>query len=417
MARSSASEAVFAGWSVAWVAFVVAVFAWGIGFHGLGVLLHSLHETRGWSIAVISAAITTHFLGGAAIIVFLPEVHRAFGLAATTICGAAFTAAGIVGWSMASAPWQLFVVALISGGGWAVTSGAAINAMVAPWFDRDRPKAIGLAFNGASVAGIVFPPLLVQGAASIGLQVTAILVAIAVLLVVGSLAHFYLRKVPADLGLAADGGLAVMPRSEPAPVQRLSRSSLIRTREFQTLNAAFALALFAQVGLLSHLLTRVSPVFGASGAALAVSLTTISAVAGRTLLGWLIGDHDRRIAACGNFLVQSVGVGLICISDRPSAVLVGCALFGLGVGNVVSLPTLIAQKEFRSPDVGTVVALVVAINQAVFALAPAVLGTIRDVTASYTVPFVIGIAAQIVASFIVLVGRRHRAADQGQTGS
>jgi predicted MFS family arabinose efflux permease len=285
--------------------------------------------------------------------------------------------------------------------------------MVAPWFDRDRPKAIGLAFNGASVAGIVFPPLLVQGTASIGLQATAILVAIAVLLVVGSLAHFYLRKVPADLGLTADGGPPMMPGSKPAPVQRLPRSSLIRTREFQTLNVAFALALFAQVGLLSHLITRVSPVFGASGAALAVSLTTISAVAGRTLLGWLIGDHDRRIAACGNFLVQSVGVGLICISDTPSAVLVGCVLFGLGVGNVVSLPTLIAQKEFRSPDVGTVVALVVAINQAVFALAPAILGTIRDVTASYTAPFAIGIAAQIMASFIVLVGRRHRAADEG----
>jgi len=74
---------------------------------------------------------------------------------------------------------------------------------------------------------------------------------------------------------------------------------------------------------------------------------------------------------------------------------------------------MIAQKEFRSPDVGTVVALVVAINQAVFALAPAILGTIRDVTASYTVPFAIGIAAQIMASFIVLVGRHHRTADEG----
>ena len=91
--------------------------------------------------------------------------------------------------------------------------------------------------------------------------------------------------------------------------------------------------------------------------------------------------------------------------------LVGCALFGLGVGNVVSLPALIAQKEFRSPDVGTVVALVVAINQAVFALAPAILGIIRDVTASYTVPFAIVIAAQFVASFIVLVGRRQMVAD------
>jgi hypothetical protein len=43
------------------------------------------------------------------------------------------------------------------------------------------------------------------------------------------------------------------------------------------------------------------------------------------------------------------------------ALLIGCILFGLGLGNAVTLPALIAQREFRAADVGTVVALVVAI--------------------------------------------------------
>ena len=47
----------------------------------------------------------------------------------------------------------------VSGAGWAATSGAALNAIVAPWFDRDRPKAMSMAFNGASVGGILFAPL------------------------------------------------------------------------------------------------------------------------------------------------------------------------------------------------------------------------------------------------------------------
>jgi hypothetical protein len=54
--------------------------------------------------------------------------------------------------------------------------------------------------------------------------------------------------------------------------------------------------------------------------------------------------------------------------------LLGCVLFGLGIGNLTSLPPLIAQAEFCPADVGRVVALVTAINQAVFAFAPAVLG-------------------------------------------
>jgi MFS family permease len=370
----------FPGWSIVWVAFVVAVFAWGIGFYDPGVFLQTLYAIKGWPISTISAAITTHFLVGAAIVVYLPEVHRALGIARATIIGAALTSVGVVTWSMTVSPWQLFVAALISGSGWALTSGAAINAMIAPWFDRDRPKAISHAFNGASIGGVVFTPLLVAMIAGIGFPTTALAVGLAMVIVVGPLAHRYLRHLPQDLGLAPDGQpLEGMQKTSDAET-RLPRATLMRKREFVSVSAAFSLALFAQVGLLSHFSARLSPVLGTTGAAAAVSLTAISAMAGRMLLGWLIGENDRRYAACANFLVQSLGVGLLCFASSPFLLLVGCGLFGLGVGNVAALPALIAQNEFQAADVGTVVALVIAINQAVFALAPAVLGFLRDVS-------------------------------------
>src|SRR4051812_40751412 len=67
---------------------------------------------------MISGAITAHFLIGAALIVYLPEAHRSSQMAQTTIIGAVLAGAGIVAWSVASAPWQLFVAAAISGSGW-----------------------------------------------------------------------------------------------------------------------------------------------------------------------------------------------------------------------------------------------------------------------------------------------------------
>jgi MFS family permease len=141
---------------VAWSAFTIAVFAWGIGFYGPSVFLQSLHESRGWPISQISMAITAHFLLSAIIIACLPELHRRIGIAKTTFLGAALTAAGLIAWSNAREPWQLFAAAIPSGAGWAMTSGAALNAMVTKWFDRDQPMAIALAFNGASVGGVLF---------------------------------------------------------------------------------------------------------------------------------------------------------------------------------------------------------------------------------------------------------------------
>jgi MFS family permease len=393
----------FQGWSVVWVAFTVAGFGFGIGFYGPAVFLQTLHTTNGWSIATISTAITAHFLLSAAIITYLPEIHRVLGIANATILGALLSAIGILGWSSATSLWHLFLVVIFSGSGWAMTSGAAINAMIAPWFDRDRPKALSHAFNGASVGGVICTPLLAWLIARIGFRSAAMTVGLAMLVVVGTLAHLYLRRGPADFGVAADGNPTVTTVSgdDTAP---LSRPALMKTKEFATISAAFALALFAQVGVLAHLLSRLSPELGTSGAAAAVSLTMFSAVAGRMLLAWLLGEHERRHAAAANFLVQSLGVGLLCLGSAVPALLVGCVLFGLGFGNAVTLPALIAQKEFRPADVATVVALVVAINQGIFALSPAILGSLRQVSANYVLSFSVAGILQVIAALVVLAG-------------
>jgi cyanate permease len=51
-----------------------------------------------------------------------------------------------------------------------------------------------------------------------------------------------------------------------------------------------------------------------------------------------------------------------------------------------------------------VVALAVAVNQAVFAFAPGVLGALRDVTDGYAAPLVLAAAVQIAAAALVLAG-------------
>ena len=48
---------------------------------------------------------------------------------------------------------------MLSGAGWGGMSAAAINAIVSPWFVRSRPAALGLAYNGGSIGGVIFSPL------------------------------------------------------------------------------------------------------------------------------------------------------------------------------------------------------------------------------------------------------------------
>ena len=92
----------FYGWRVVYASFVLAFFGWGLGFFGPPVFLSVIREATGWSVALISAAVSVHFLVGAIVGANLPAFHRRAGAAAVTKAGALSMAAGLVGWSTAS---------------------------------------------------------------------------------------------------------------------------------------------------------------------------------------------------------------------------------------------------------------------------------------------------------------------------
>ena len=81
-----------------------------------------------------------------------------------------------------------------------------------------------------------------------------------------------------------------------------------------------------------------------------------------------------------SYAVQIVGTLLLVAAagENIPLLLAGVLLFGVGIGNVTSMPPLIVQVEFVKDDVPRVVALVVAIGQATYAFAPAAFGFIRE---------------------------------------
>ncbi len=395
------TEPTYFGWRVVWAAFTIAIFAWGIGFYGPGIFLEALHDRHGWSVSLISAAITTHFLLGALLVARFPAVEARLGITRVVLLGATLTAAGLVGWSSATQPWHIFVASVFSGAGWALTSGASINAMLTPWFDGRRPAALALAFNGASMGGVVFAPLWALLITQWGFPAAGAAVAIATLAVMVTLALLFLRHTPQGLGILPD---LPAPRAAAEAPSLPPGRAIWRVPSFLRLCAGFSLGAAALVGLLAHLFSLISPTLGAFGAGLALSLITLCAVAGRTLLGWALPvGADRRRAGAWNFALQTLGTLILLAALDVSAplLLLGCVVVGLTVGNMLSLPPMIAQAEFTRADVGRVVALVTAVNQATYALTPGAFGLLRDLTGSGAAVLVAAALLQACSTLIL----------------
>jgi MFS family permease len=409
----------FYGWRVVAAAFLLAVFGWGLGFYGPPVYLHAVREARGWSLILVSTAVTVHFLFGAVVVANLPELYRRFGIPAVTKAGAISLAAGVTGWAVAHEPWQLFVATLLSGAGWVTMSAAAVNAIVSPWFVRTRPVALSFAYNGSSIGGVIFSPLWVAAIGFLGFPLAAEIIGLVMIVIIWSLADVFFAKLPQDMSLSPDGDAlgAENDSVTSASARPLPGSQLWRNPQFITLALGMALGLFAQIGLIAHLFSLLVPALGAQLAGVATGVATAAAIAGRSTVGWLMPvGADRRLVACASTALQILGSLALCLATGNNVPLLflGVVLFGAGIGNTTSLPPLIAQIEFVKEDVPRVVPLIIAIGQATYAFAPASFGLIRELapnsgTASAgAAPYLFGAAAMIQASAIVafLAGRR-----------
>jgi MFS family permease len=244
----------FHGWRVVAGAFVLAIFGWGVGFYGPPVFLHQVRAAQGWSLPLASSAVTVHFLIGTIVVANLPALYRRFGLPAVTKAGAIALALGVCGWAMAAQPWQLFVATLFSGAGWVAMGAAAVNAIIAPWFSRRRPAALAMAYNGASIGGVVFSPLWVAAIGWLGFAAAATAIGLVMAITIWILADRLFAKTPQQLGLTPDGDEpGAVPTVTTAPgVGPLPGRALWRDRRFVTLAAGMAAGLFAQIGLIAH---------------------------------------------------------------------------------------------------------------------------------------------------------------------
>lgn len=401
--RQSAA-ALYHGWLVVAAAFLIAMFGFGLGFYGPGVYLVALEARHGWSVAEISPAITAYYVLGATLLFFcVGPLFERCGARMVVAAGVVAMACGLMLLGLVARPWQVYAAFALMSVGWATMSGAAINIIVAPWFDKRRGLAVSWAFNGASAGGVVAPPLLIFLIARWGLSAALGAAAAALIVVLVPVAALVLRPKRAGEHDRVDRISAAeraAPSAEP-PHWRLT--AMLRNRNCIMTSVPFALGLTAQVGFLTLQIAYLAPLIGNVAAGWAVSLTTFAAVVGRIAGGFAVDRLDRRAVAGGNFVVQLVGMGVLATATGPVGLYLGCALVGLGVGNTTSLPGLIVHEEFPKEHFSRVVGLVIAINQFSFAFGPSLLGELRHLAGGYTGGLLVCVAMETMAAVIVVL--------------
>ena len=400
--------ALYRGWSVVLACGIIAAFSWGLGFYGLGVYLHALNRLHGWSAGLISVAVTVYYALSAGCLVVVGGLIDRRGPRGVLTYGVVTMAAAVALLGLITAPWQLFVVYVVMATSWSCLSSTGLSSTLLPWFGRRQGVAMTLALTGASVGGMVLVPILVALVQRYGFRFATTAVSVALLAIGLPLVVLVIRGRPTPdqvaVELRRDGPEA--PAAEAALQSKAwTRQEVLRVPLLWTLMVPFALALAAQVGFLVHQISVLEPSLGDSRAALTVSATTVAALLGRIVLGVLSDRVDLRKLSAVNIGTQGVALAAMAAWPSPIPLVVGSLVFGLGVGNLITLPPLLAREEFGPRSFGTVFGLVGAATQAGVALGPGLMGVLHDTLGSYQPALWFLVALEGVAAVSVLWGR------------
>ena len=403
----------YPGWRVVGACFVVATLAWGFGFYGHGFYLAELQRLHGWPAALISGASTAYYFASALLVIFINDAIRRFGVRAAMLFGAVTLAVSTAALPFIAEPWQLFAAYLVMAFAWASMSVGAITNIVGLWFDRRRGLAISLALNGASFGGVVVVPALVFAAGAAGFTAAMLGGAALILIVLVPLA-LVMPDARARSRAAADVDGA-RPAPAPNAPPAWTRWGALRSGAFWSVSAPFAIALLSQAGFLVHQIAFLEPALGRTQAGIAVAVTTAMAIVGRLVLGTMAGWLNQRLAAVVSLATQSGALGAMLLTTDPTALLAACAVYGFSVGNLITFPALIVQREFEPAAFGMLIGLSTGLGQFIYAFGPGLLGVARDASGGYAAAVALCIALNLVAAAIV--SKRPQGAARAVAGS
>jgi len=405
----------FYGWYVAIACALLMFVGVGVGYYGLPVFLKPLKDSHGWTTTQVSWAPTIYFcISGLTSAIVGPYVDRrgprGFMLVGTLLNGVSATFIGLV-----DELWQLYVVYFVFAVAFGMSSGIAVNAIMTRWFVRKRALAMSISSTGVSVGGVVLAPvaskLIDIGGLELATPVLGALVVVVALPVILGVVVFD----PAEMGLEPDGGgeppaTAAAERARAVQYRVWTRAEAMRTVGFWGILVAFLLVLIAQTGYVVHQVTFLEDRLGSrSAAAFTLSVTALGSIIARLAVGVFADGVDRRLLTVILFVVQGTCILLIIHTENVAATWALTLVFGLTIGNIYMMQSLLVGEIFGMVSFGAIFGLISLAGQVGSGLGPIGVGIVHDATDGYGVPFTITALLTYAAAAAVLFARPERA--------
>lgn len=401
-----------------WVAATVFLALFGAaGFRAApGALMVPLHEEFGWSMSIMSFAVSINLLLFGLVSPFSAALMDKFGMRKVISSALALVAAGAVGSMFMTASWQLLVC-----WGFLIGTGTGAMALVLAatvanrWFESRRGLIMGILTAGSATGQLIILPPVAVLAENLGWRQASLLIGATALAVI-PLVLLVVRDYPEDRGVLPFGA---HPETYTTP-ERITGGAVTRAldglrfavhqRAFWALALAFAICGATTNGLIGiHFIPSAHdhgmPTTTAAGL---LAVVGVFDIAGTIASGWLTDKFDPRKLLVAYYVFRGLSLvllpWLLAETIHPSIVLF-VVIYGLDWVATVPPTAVLCHRIFG--DRGTIIfGWVFASHQIGAAIAAAGTGIIRDTFGTYAYAFWGGAALCSIAAVLSFYARQ-----------
>lgn len=371
----------------------------------IAVALKDLAGEFGWPREVPSLAFSLQFIGGGFGGILMGYLLDRLGAVMLPLVSATAVALGAIATTYVETEMQLYAIYLFLFG--LLGQGslyAPLMANISKWYERRRGMAVGIVASGQSLAGIVWPPIFGYAITQVGWRNGFLgfgLIAAAIML---PMCLVLVRKPPAWETLQAAEALdATDSKGRPRRGARKSEIGLSHFGLQIALCAAIVGCCISMSLPLAHLVAYASDRgLPLTDAVTVLSVTLMAAFTSRVLVVGLLADRIGGLGALFCFsAVQAAGVALLTMADSVYLLYVVGLVFGLGYGGIFPVYAVIVREYMPPQEAGRRTGIVFLFGACAMGLGSWMGGALFDATGSYTVPFLLGVAANMVNLVIV----------------